>query len=170
MGYFDGLTSSSFKKDKSGNICFYPWGVFGKGYVLPDEASEMRIRGFVRRYYMISLPAIIVVGSVVGWLYAFITLPILIAWYLIKCRSLIYDFAVVNEKLTIRESSANSANAHNRVTLWLLFVFSVLFVAGGLFMLMSGKSGFDKIVGLSAVLFFSTCGAALFYMIKAKST
>ena len=170
MGYFDGLASSSFKRDKSGNICFYPWGVLGKGYSLPDEATEQRIRGFVRRYYMISLPAIIVLGSVVGWLYAFVFLPILIVLYLMKCKSLTSDLSVVNEKLTIRESYTNSANAHNRTTLWLLLIFSLLFVAGGLFMIISDMSGFDKVVGLSCILFFGACGVALFYMIKAKST
>jgi hypothetical protein len=33
MGYFDALTSSSFKKDESGKTVFYPWGVLGKGHI-----------------------------------------------------------------------------------------------------------------------------------------
>jgi len=35
MGYFEGLTASSFKTDENGQVIFYPWGKIGKGYDLP---------------------------------------------------------------------------------------------------------------------------------------
>jgi len=35
MGYFEGLTASSFKTDENGQVTFYPWGKIGKGYDLP---------------------------------------------------------------------------------------------------------------------------------------
>ena len=34
MGYFDGLTAGSFKKDAEGRELFFFWGKFGKGRVI----------------------------------------------------------------------------------------------------------------------------------------
>ena len=39
MGYFDGLTDGVFKTDSEGKFLFYPWGVPGKGYILPDDSD-----------------------------------------------------------------------------------------------------------------------------------
>jgi hypothetical protein len=170
MGYFDALTSSSFKQDESGKSVFYPWGVFGKGHVLPDDETENRIRGFVRRYYMISLPMIIIVGAVVGWIYVLATLPILIIWYHFKSKILIAGCSVTDGKLTLKESYTNSSKAHNKKTLWLLLIFSILFVGGGLLMLIHGTSNYDKIMGALGCVFFGVCAVAFGYMIKAKRT
>ncbi len=37
MGYFEALTSSSFKTTKGGQKLFFPWGTLGRGYVIPSE-------------------------------------------------------------------------------------------------------------------------------------
>lgn len=42
MGYFEGLTNGNFKKDRDGNTIFFPWGILGKGRVLPDEQTEKK--------------------------------------------------------------------------------------------------------------------------------
>lgn len=36
MGYFDGLASGIIKKDKNDNAVYYPWGMLGEVYVLPN--------------------------------------------------------------------------------------------------------------------------------------
>ena len=33
MNYFDGLSNNLFKKDSNGNLIYFPWGIFGKGYI-----------------------------------------------------------------------------------------------------------------------------------------
>lgn len=170
MGYFDALTSSSFKQDKSGKTVFYPWGVFGKGHVLPDAETEDRIRVFVRRYYMISISVIIIVGGVVGYIYMLVPLPVLIIWYHFKSKALIAGCSVTHAKLTLKESFENSAKAHNEKTLWLLLIFSILFVAAGLVALIQGYSSHSKIMGALGCLFFGVCAVTFGYMIKAKRT
>lgn len=170
MGYFDALTNSSFKKDAADKTVFYRWGVLGKGHVLPDDETENRIRGFIRRYYMISLPVIIIVGVAVGWIYAFILVPFLVVWYHFKCKALITGFPVAAGKLTLKESYANAAKAHNKKMLWLLLIFSILFVGGGLFMFIHGVSNYNKVMGALGCLFFGVCIIVFGYMIRAKRT
>ncbi len=53
MGYFDGLTGASFKKDKRGYTVFYPWGIGGRGYILPEHKKD-DVRRVLKRYLQIS--------------------------------------------------------------------------------------------------------------------
>ena len=55
MSYFDGLSDGLCKTDKDGNLIFYPWGILGKGYILPDEHRKKRIKRFKSFYHKISL-------------------------------------------------------------------------------------------------------------------
>ncbi len=170
MSYFDALTGSGFKKDDAGNIVFYPWGVFGKGRVLQDEETENKVREFIRRYYTISLPVIIIVGVTVSWVYALILLPVLFAWYYVKSRALIAGCAVTQDKLTLKQTYTNSAKVYNKKVLWLFLIFSILFGAGGLSMVFFGTSIRDKIISLLTFLFFGACAVNFGYMIKARRT
>jgi hypothetical protein len=60
MGYFDGLIEGNFKTAADGQRLFPPWGVWGKGRVLADARTEQRIRRFLKVYYMVSLPLVII--------------------------------------------------------------------------------------------------------------
>ena len=44
MGYFKGVVSLCFKKDIYGNIFFYPYGVFGRGFVIESENKANQIQ------------------------------------------------------------------------------------------------------------------------------
>ncbi len=164
MGYFDGLADGTFKKDSQGNTVFYPWGVLGKGRVIPDEETRVRLRNFVKLYYQITLPVIIVLSVFRLWLLLVPATIGLVAWFLIHTRTLLKDCPLSTEKLTLKEGYRNSAASHNKPTLWILLVFSLLMVAGGLFLLIAGK----VLIGLGALVMFGLCSAAFIYMLKSK--
>jgi len=44
MSLLSSLADKSFKVDETGKIIFFPWGYFGKGYILVDKAQEEKIR------------------------------------------------------------------------------------------------------------------------------
>ena len=168
MGYFDGLTNGSFKKDKNGNTVFFPWGVLGKGRVLPDESTETRVRGFVRRYYQVTLPIIIGVGVIFGWAWSFLLVPIFGAWFYFGTQALVSGYPHSEDNLTLKEGYANSAASHNKFTLWFLFICSVLFVLAGILIATTAKSSGEMIMGLLSAAFFGACGAAIGYMLKVR--
>jgi len=168
VGYFDGLTNGIFKKDKYGNTVFFPWGVLGKGRVLSDESTETRVRSFVRRYYQVTLPLIIGVGVIFGWVWSFLLLPVFGAWFYFGSRRLVSKCSYSEDKLTLKESYENSAVSHNKFTLRLLFIFSVLFVLAGIFMAIASKSSGQMIVGLLSAAFFGACSVAIGYMLKVR--
>jgi hypothetical protein len=54
MGYFDGLAASSFKTDDKGNTVFFPWGILGKGYILPED-KKVSIRCSFKHHMVLIL-------------------------------------------------------------------------------------------------------------------
>ena len=72
MSYFDGLTDGVFKTDPEGKFLFYPWGVLGKGYVLPDDSKKQQLRKFITLWYKVSLPLIVGIGVGVGWIFTLV--------------------------------------------------------------------------------------------------
>jgi hypothetical protein len=166
MGYFDGLTDGLFKSDHEGKTLFYPWGVLGKGFILPNSDKKQEIRRFVKLYYVVSLPLVLLTGITVGWLYSFALVPPLILWYWLRVNRLLASVSTTTEKLKIGEAYRSSARSHNLSTLWFLEVASLLFVVSGIFILFI--SPHNWFAGLMSVIFFGACALAIGYMINAK--
>lgn len=168
MGYFEGLASGSLKKDANGRTVFYPFGVLGKGSILPDELAEHRVRQFMVRYYKIcfAVSTGLMVFGYRLWLLAL--LPVFVAWFIFSTKSLVSGFPFSDSKLTFKEASANSAKAQNTTTLWVLLVCSVVFVLGGIFISTSAHELKQQLIGFFSVAFFGFASVAIAYMLWAK--
>ena len=164
MGYFEGLADASFKEDSNGNSVFYPWGVLGKGRVLPDEATKIKLRTFVIRYYQIMLPIGILLGILRLWLPAILILTVLTLGFYLYVNQVTKDCPICTEKLTLKESYKNSAKSHNTLMLWFMLLVSLLFVLGGIWLFFKGR----LFIGLGSVVFFGLCSAAFILMLKIK--
>jgi hypothetical protein len=168
MGYFDGMASALFKRDESGGTVFYPWGVLGKGRLLPDEEAEKRVFRFVKLYFQISLVLVIGVGALFHeWYYA-VLLPILLIWYYLQCKALVSAYPVSQSKLTIKQANTGAAAGFGKPVLWALFAGSALFVAAALWMTVSSQAFDQRAIGFLGVLFFGACAIKAVYMLKVK--
>jgi hypothetical protein len=165
MGYFDGLTASSFKKDDKGNTIFYPWGILGKGYILPEDRKDT-IRLVIKRHMIFIVPFAIVFSIFLKIWILIIALPFYFFGYAIWIRQLTRGLEVTSEKLTLSDTTANSARAHNMATLWLLEICSLLFVLAGLFIFATSPQKW--ITGLSSITFFGISALVFWFMIKKK--
>ena len=129
MGYFDGLTAASFKKDAQGRDLFFIWGKFGKGRVVPTEADGASVRSYLKIYYICLIvgivPMIMLAGERVraalvpgdrrsSWCWRWRR------WLPLFLRT--RQWAVADERLTYREAMSASAAAHGAATLWFLIV------------------------------------------------
>jgi hypothetical protein len=167
MGYFDGLVDGLFKTDKKGAHLFYPNGILGKGCILPDESAKNRVRKFFKRWFAVGLFLIIGVQVLFGWkLNVFFVGPILISSYFILTRKHLSGLNIAQEKLSYSESIKNSARSHNLVTLILLFLFSICFVGGGLFVMINKSQ--EWFLGLTCIITFGLAGVEFGRMIKIK--
>jgi hypothetical protein len=176
MGYFDGLTDAAFKKDRSGNTVYYPWGVFGRGRILPDEkVAEVRL--FLRRYYqaiflgIVPMAVVVQIKSVAPVVKLALPLALgvgFVIWFLIKVRFLMAGTEFSDESLSFRESYRNSAAGHSQWMLWAMFAGSWVFVGTGVWMVLRNQSQRDVYYGAAAVVLFSLCACVIGYMAVVK--
>jgi hypothetical protein len=167
MGYFDGLASGSLKKNSEDQTVFYPFGILGKGYILPDQPAEQRIRAFLVRYYKISLPVSIVFTNF-SWVWATIAVIIFAAWFYFGTKALVANYQQSDSTLTLRESFTNSAVTHNAFTLWIFLIFSFLLLAGSILIVVTANSTKQQLIALTSVVFFGTTSAAIAYMLWSR--
>jgi hypothetical protein len=166
MGYFDGLTATSFKQDSQGRDLFFIWGKFGKGRIVPTEADGAAVRNYLKNYYICLIVGIVPMIMLAGesfeprWFMAIGIFMVLALAALTPLFLRTRQWAVADERLTYRE--AMSAAAHGAVTLWLLTAVGALFVTGGLFLLLATDA---KLIGLLCVLFFGVCLGVFVWML-----
>ena len=169
MGYFDGMARALFKKDESGSTVFYPWGVFGKGRLLPDEAAENRVFRFVKLYYQISLVMLVGLGAIFDfWYYFAVLVPILFIWYYLQCKTLVLTYPQSHSKLTIKQANIGAATGFGDLLLWAVLIGSALFVVAALWVTVSSRSFDQRAIGFLGVLFFGACAGKTLYMLKVK--
>lgn len=169
MGYFDGLTSGSFKTTEDGRRLFFPWGVLGRGYIIGSEHHYGRLRQQVKAYIVVSLLVTIVTPSFFhGYTVTCALVAVSIALYLTWMWVLLPRLQAADEGLSLKESMTSQARAHGPVVLWLLTIASLVFVAGGLLMFVAEPS--SRIVALAVILFFGFCAAMSIRMLVLRRT
>ena len=168
MGYFEGLAEASFKSDSQGNRLFYKWGVLGKAYILPNKQKENEIKSFVMLFHKVSLLCVIGIGVVFNWLLTIVIAIPLFIWFLVKTNSLTKDLGTSTEKLTFKESYANSARNYSTGTLWFMLVSSLLFVLGSAFIIVRSRNSTDILMGAIGILFFGAGLIISIYMLSKK--
>jgi hypothetical protein len=167
MDYFDGMTDGKFKTDGQGRALFYPWGVLGKGYILPDQSKKQQIRKFVKLYCTFFWPVILAALIFTGWKFAVVVLFVMLFYYRLETSKFLEGVPSTDERLTLKESYANSARSHNLWSLWMIAIFSVLFLSSSIAILIRNKNAW--IFGLVSVVFFGASAFVHGYMIKVKT-
>jgi hypothetical protein len=172
MGYFEAIVASSFTTDSEGRHLFFPWGVLGKGYVVPAEDDYLRLRATLIRTYQIVIPAtvapIALFGRWMPWVAFGLPTILLVAFvigYPIWARRVTSGWSLSAERLSIRQSIANGAQHQSRLLLWFLLISSLGFVAGGLLEIAKLPHWY---VGAVTVFFFGSCAAVFSWMLMVR--
>lgn len=172
MRYLDNLIDRNFRKNKNGNTVFFPWGIFGRGRVLPDESTEARIRGWVRRNYFVFVPIAIgvaVISSIVGWAWSFLLVPVCGVWVHVGTKSLVSGLPYSDERVTLKDFYATEAERHNKFILSIYLLGAVLFVLLGIYEAATSRSLSETTLGLFVIVFSGVFGTAMGYMLKIKA-
>ena len=151
MGYFSGLTSLNFKVDSSGRNVYYPLGAFGRGYVLSDEKTYLKVRRIKICYHLISIIGVVGIGASVGPRYFPALIPFAYLWHRVENRKLLASLPITSEKFTLSESTAAAARSFSLVNLWLGLVACLFFVLAGAWIILFKGSSWT---GFFSVSFF----------------
>jgi hypothetical protein len=101
-----------------------------------------------------------------GFYYAYALIPVVLLVYGVGILSLTRSLLATRERLRFSESLAHSGRAHSGAMLWSLFIVSVLFVIGGMWMILDRQ---EVGMGLLSILFFGACGTIIGYMLRARA-
>jgi hypothetical protein len=154
MGFFEVLTSSCFKSALDGRKLFFPWGVIGKGYVVTSEAAFLRLKRQYVWYMVVGLGLILGVGLLSDF-WVFGIAAILIVFYIGWMLYLLPRLQSSHETLSLSESMTTKARVFNVWILWLLTVFSLVFVGLGIFILLIDPGSW--LVSVSTIGLFGLC-------------
>ena len=159
MGYFDGLTSGSFKMTEDGRRFFFPWGVLGGGYTIATEQDYQRLRRQVKTYLVVVLTAVILAGMYNPYRAPLAAAAVLVCFYLTWMWRVLPRMERSNEALSLRESMTTQALAHGPAVLWTLEIASIIFVISGIAMLVFDSG--SRLTGLFCTAFFRLCSAKI---------
>jgi hypothetical protein len=159
MGYFDGLTSGSFKTTQDGRRLFFPWGVLGSGYSIASEQDYQQLRQQVKVYMIVSLVLMVASNSLGGYIVLLVVAALLVAFYLAWTWRLLSRLKISGERLSLQESMTSQAHAHGVLVLWALEIGASVLVGGGIIMLVVDPS--QWLIALGSIFFFGLCAAKI---------
>lgn len=154
MNYFESIADSYFKKSNEGKDVFYPWGVLGKGYIIPTEEKAIELRKSFKKGGIISLLFVyftLYMGKAFGLPVAAGFLILYTFVYYIYVQTITRHMEKTSERLTLMESYFNMSRSLSWLNLILLTSGCLMFVVAGTWIMVQNK-GFW--IGLSSVVFF----------------
>jgi Ca2+/Na+ antiporter len=157
MGYFDAWTSSCFKTTQDGRKLFFPWGVWGRGYVVASEQDYERLRRQVKAYMVVAVVPIIVTAALQAYVGALVIVVLLVAFYLVWMRFLLRGLRPSDERLSVQDSMTAQARAHSAAGLWFLEIGALAF--GGLGVMIIVIDPGNWLIALGSIIFFGFCAA-----------
>ena len=158
-GFFEAWAECLFKVDTQGHLLFFPWGIFGRGYVVPSQQRHEGLLNVQAKLLKLSLiGSIVIVSLAQPPLLALLVLPPFYLGYSLWLRRTTRGWLLSTERLSIRESLAAQSNAFGRPLLWTLLLGSLLFVLAGIWLLAVRPD--EWLTSTAAILFFGLCSAA----------
>jgi hypothetical protein len=163
MGYFDFLTSSSFKTTTDGRTLFFPFGAAGPGYEVGPDMDGASLRRQVKAWFiggliwgvgaveLLGIPTGLVAASAVvalyyGW-----------AWYLTRAMPLSV------ERQSLRETFSAQARALNPVLLWASEILMIVLLFFGFAVLATDPDDWPD--ALYMIVVFGACATGFGYML-----
>ncbi len=154
MNYFESIADSYFKKTNEGKNVFYPWGVLGKGYIIPTEQKTIELRKSFKKGGIISLLFVyftLYLGKAFGLPVAAGFLILYTFVYYIYIQTITRHMEKTTESLTLTESYFSMSRSLSWLNLILLTTGCLMFVVAGIYVMIQNK-GFW--IGLSSAIFF----------------
>ena len=164
--YSDLLTTGYIKTDADGRKILYPWGIFGKGYAFPSDAAYERLNDLLKIFTVITLAIIMPVGVPGNYGAAAALMGLSLIFYAVWISFEVRKLQRTDEKMNYIEGYTNIARLMPGWLLWTFEIVSLMFVAGGVIMLIVEPRRW--LAALGAILFFGLCAAVYAIMLMRR--
>ena len=165
MGYFDGLTESTFKKNANGDFLFYPWGSLGNGFLINTEENYKEIYKRIKLFNILALPISMCSYFFGGLIISLVVGSIFFLFYYSYTKNVTSNLSQVDEKLLLIENYQAFAKSQSFVSLTVLTTLSLFFVIAGVNLIYMRSS---IVAGIAGCVFFTPSFLSFLYMIVFK--
>lgn len=169
INYFESLARGNFKHDAAGRTVFFPLGVFGKGRILPDAATEQRLRDRLATQYQLAIVVAIALGVLHNLLLMLVVGLGVVAWMSLRSLLLVAAYPPSDLRLSWKERYASPPSSGSVGTQWFLLVCCVALVAGGLLLLVVGDTLDERVGGIAVIVLFGAAGVARAYGLRQRT-
>jgi hypothetical protein len=163
MGYQSGLDALYFKSVSNGQKLFFPWGYWGRGYVVASDHDFERLRRQLRASQRFcTLLAVVLLPVVMiqqNWILAFCCfVAFLFAFAAVWTRHLVAGLERTNERLSPQECWTYLAIRYGAFRLWAAEMIALVFIGTCIMLLVSGSGELPMVL---LMILFSGLGAGI---------
>ena len=166
MTYLDSLVNQLFKKSESGEPLFYPWGIFGKGYVVSSASQHSHIRSTLKVYYVVMFLAMGISIYFLDYLYTGVCVIFGIGGYLVWSDKVTRRLKVSAERLGFSESVVQGLPGYSTWGLVFMSLVSFMFVVTGGFIFYTDPS--EWVMSSICIVFFGLATVIFVFMTITK--
>jgi hypothetical protein len=139
--FLDRVTGGLFKTAQDGRRLFFPWGVWGRGYVISSEQDSRRIKHQLGIFVIVS--AALTVGAIIlkGYLAATVIAGLLLVFFVSWKPQLVRGLQPSDERLSLKESYTSLALAQSSRQLWSWGIGALILSGVAIVALLDGSIG-----------------------------
>lgn len=168
MEHSNEAVALGFKRGADGRVIYFPWGLFGRGYVLESDEQYAMLRKrtilWMLVYGFLATGAWVGFGPAVGLAAA----ALMCAVSVVGLSRFTRRLEPSDERVSILESWRNQAESSRAATLWILEIVGVLFIVAAVGILRGAEDWQGWLTGAAALVFFGVGTGAFAYMIIVK--
>lgn len=167
MGDLKGFENVVFKKDTAEKTLFYPWSVFGKGFILEADNTYQTICQFFKKVGFIAIAICIIAAVILEMvilprfqIVLYIVLPLIVisffaSWYYLFVKKITKNLATTNEQIKRTDIYDEMAKSYSVPALILIELFFFVFFTIAVWFLLIGE--YIITASLATVLLGITC-------------
>lgn len=154
MRKLDKSMNSFFKKTPSGQEVFYPWGYFGKGFIVPDEAKKLALQASFKKIQLLSMIFLFTFFMLGQSLKAPVFIGVLCLYliaFFFAVKRVTQGMERATEKMSVTQFYSKHLEDLSYLGLTVLSLCSLLFVVPGVWMLSQGREFW---LSIGSIIFF----------------
>ncbi|WP_349597019.1 hypothetical protein [Azospirillum argentinense] len=171
MGLLDSMAEATIKTSATGQRLYFPFGMFGRARIVPNEQEENKIKTFAKRSVVFgSISGLILIMLKSSFLTVLIAILLGLIMQIFVNYIMVRKYMVSDERMTWADATRMSVRKSDRRSLWVFFGLSLVMTLLSVFIAFANfamkRDIWDKITLLSGVAFFGAGALFFLWMIR----
>ncbi len=152
MNILDAMLENSFKKLEDGSEAFYPWGIFGKGRIIPNQEEKKKLQNYLRFLYITSFIIMIIMIATRAYIpFILLSAIITIIWQL-SLNKQVKNYKISEIKITYSENMKKSSKNYPAAFKWFGLIMGIFMALLGLLFLIVIPTFPEAAIGIFLII------------------